>query len=437
MARTLTAQRCRERVARLVAAIRRPPAGRPDRCSGSSQPHGRNRAFAHRAGARRAGSRRRGAAAIGGCVRQQPTREQPAAAAALDRQSSRAASRLGDRPVRRQPRSDRGSAGPPDRCAGRLARRTHACRSPPETANTYVGLRTCQLQLGIAENDARSRAETARLADLSERAGFTAPATAALARAGASEGAARARQQRAEVRDRREGAGRPDRRARNTAAWQVDRAQCRAARTAVLMNVQSVPAQVLAQRPDVYQAELEVAAASADVGDARAQRYPRLSLTGSIAAGMVRIGGEATSAQTWAIGPLAQRACRSSTPAAGRPVNALRHAYVEAAALYHARVRQAVREVEEALVTLDSTRARRRCAAGSRWLSHLLRRNRSTLARWPGQPGGTGRHAAHAARGRAHAGRAATRPLHRLDRLVSCAGRRVDPSGRADGFAQP
>jgi outer membrane protein TolC len=44
-----------------------------------------------------------------------------------------------------------------------------------ETANSYVSLRTCEQQLVVAGNDARSRAETARLADLSAQAGFTAP----------------------------------------------------------------------------------------------------------------------------------------------------------------------------------------------------------------------------------------------------------------------
>ena len=56
-----------------------------------------------------------------------------------------------------------------------------------------------------------SRAETARLTDLSTRAGFTAPADAALARASAAEASARLTQQRAQCALRRQGAGRADR----------------------------------------------------------------------------------------------------------------------------------------------------------------------------------------------------------------------------------
>jgi outer membrane protein, multidrug efflux system len=115
---------------------------------------------------------------------------------------------------------------------------------------------------------------------------------------------------------------------------------------------------VLAQRPDVYQAEREVAAASADVGSARAQRFPRLSLTGSIAAGRVHAGGVGTDLQTWSIGPLALTLPIFDGGRRAANVDAAQARYEEAAALYAARVRQAVREVEEALVNLDSARAR-------------------------------------------------------------------------------
>ena len=49
-----------------------------------------------------------------------------------------------------------------------------------------------------------------------------------------------------------------------------------------MISVANLPAAVLAQRPDVYAAERDVAAASFDVGSAQAQRYPRLMLNGSI-----------------------------------------------------------------------------------------------------------------------------------------------------------
>lgn len=225
-----------------------------------------------------------------------------------------------------------------------------------ETANTYVDLRACQQQLAVSRNDATSRAETARLTDLSAEAGFTAPAVAAQARASAAEGRVRVTQQEAQC-DLLVKAlvaltalPEPPLRERLAQPWSVP--------GSFAVAVPAVPAALLAQRPDVYRAEQAVAAASADVGAARADRYPRLGLNGQIATGWVRVSGRTTEAQTWSIGPLAL-----SLPVfdAGRLAafeDAASARYEEAAALYAASVRQAVREVEQALVNLESARAR-------------------------------------------------------------------------------
>lgn len=225
-----------------------------------------------------------------------------------------------------------------------------------ETANAYIVLRTCEQQLDVAVNDAKSRAETSRLSDLSADAGFTAPATAALARASAAEASARATQQRAQCDIERKAlvalTAMPESRLseRLVAAW--------TGASPGALVVSSVPAQVLAQRPDVFQAEREVAAASAEVGGARADRFPRLTLSGSIAAGSVRTGGATTDLQTWSIGPLALALPIFDGGRRAANVDAAQARYEEAAALYAARVRQAVKEVEEALVNLDSARLR-------------------------------------------------------------------------------
>jgi len=226
-----------------------------------------------------------------------------------------------------------------------------------ETANSYMTLRTCEQQLAVAANDAKSRAETSRLSALSARAGFTAPATSALARASAAEASARATQQRAlcdlEVKAlvALTAMPEPGLRGKLAAGW-TDRS------LAAALAVASVPAQVLAQRPDVFQAESEVAAASAEVGSARADRFPRLTLSGSIAAGSVRTGGVTTDLQTWSIGPVAVTLPIFDGGRRAANVDAAQARYEEAAALYAARVRQAVREVEEALVNLESARLR-------------------------------------------------------------------------------
>ena len=227
-----------------------------------------------------------------------------------------------------------------------------------EVALQTSSLRTCLQQLNVAERDAQSRSETSRLSALSERAGFTAPATAALARASAAEAAARASQQRMQC----------DVELKTLVAltgWEEAALRTRLAASVTaqpapdaLFAIAALPAQVLAQRPDVYNAEREVAAASADVGSAQAQRYPRLALSGSVGAGWVRTGGLTTDLSTWTIGPLALSVPLLDGGRRAAQVDAAQARYDEAVALYRARVLQAVSEVEQALVRLQSTAER-------------------------------------------------------------------------------
>jgi outer membrane protein, multidrug efflux system len=215
-------------------------------------------------------------------------------------------------------------------------------------------LRTCERLVLVAQNDTTSRAETARLSDLSAKAGFTAPGTAALARASAAEANARLTQQRAQCElDRKalvalSGLPEPDlkqKAAQVPVPWPYE----------ATLSIASVPAEALAQRPDVFSAARDVAAASADVGQADAQRYPRLSLSGSVGALQLRSGGVSSDFTTWSIGPLALSLPLWDGGRRAANVDAARARYDEAAALYRAKVRQAVREVEEALVNLQSS----------------------------------------------------------------------------------
>lgn len=229
-----------------------------------------------------------------------------------------------------------------------------------ETANSYLALRNCERQVLVAQRDAGSRGETARLAGLSAQAGFTAPADAALARASAADAARRATQQRAQCEIEVKalvalsGMAEPLLRERLATPWQEP--------ASAIPAVPAVPAALLAQRPDIYRAERELAAASAEVGIAQAQRLPRLTLAGSIAAGSARVGGVTTDLQTWSIGPLALSVPLFDGGRRAANVDAARARHADAAAQYAARVRQAVREVEQALVQLESARARQQDA---------------------------------------------------------------------------
>jgi len=226
-----------------------------------------------------------------------------------------------------------------------------------EVANQYHGLRSCRALAQVTRADAASRQETARLSSLSARAGFTAPATDALARASAADARSRATQQAAQCAlDLKalvalSGLAEPDLREKLAAAqaqpWQP-----------AMVSIANVPADALAQRPDVFSAAREVAAASAEVGAADAQRYPRLTLGGTIGVSNFRSGGASADLSTWSIGPLALSVPLLDGGRRRANLDAARARYDEAAALYRAQVRQAVREVEQALVGLNQTAAR-------------------------------------------------------------------------------
>ncbi|MDH6165222.1 multidrug efflux system outer membrane protein [Variovorax boronicumulans] len=226
-----------------------------------------------------------------------------------------------------------------------------------ETANAYFAERACRQQLRVSESDAKSRSETSRLTDLSAGAGFTAPADAALARASASDASGRLTQQRAQCAVQRKalvalsGIDEPTL-AQKLAVSHTQRALM------VMGSIESVPAAALSQRPDVYAAELAVASASADVGSAEAERYPKLTLSGSIGRMQIRTSGFRESLDTWTVGPVSLTVPLLDGGARKANTDAAKARYTEAVSLYRANVRQAVREVEEALVNLDATDAR-------------------------------------------------------------------------------
>lgn len=226
-----------------------------------------------------------------------------------------------------------------------------------EVASAYVGLRACEAQLAQAELDVRSRTETSRLTTLAANAGLQAPAAADLALASAAQGHAALTQQRAQC----------DIAVKSLVALvALDEAALRqelVAATALLpqpvaLHIVAVPAVALAQRPDVAAAASEVLAASADADRAEAQRWPRISLSGSIAAVRQRSGGISTDGNVWSIGPVAVTLPLFDAGVRRADANAARTRYESARVTYAARLRLAVREVETALVTLHSATAR-------------------------------------------------------------------------------
>ena len=225
-----------------------------------------------------------------------------------------------------------------------------------ETASLYTNYRSCEQLVLLTRADAASRAQTARLTQQLAQTGFQAPANAALAQASAAEGQGRAVGQRAEcdllVKALVALTGLSEQALRASLA-QGPRDLPKPA----LPVVQQVPAQVLLQRPDVAAAERELAAASADIGVREAERYPRLSLLGNVGPLSFESGAGSITATSWSIGPSLSLPIFDAGRRAAN-LETAKVAYDTAVAQYRTQARRAVREVEEALVRLDSLNKR-------------------------------------------------------------------------------
>lgn len=224
-----------------------------------------------------------------------------------------------------------------------------------DTANQYFALRACQRNLHLAQQDATSREDTARLTGQLAKAGFAAPATLALAQAGAAQAQAQRNQTEAQCTAATKALA-------ALTALNEDTLRTRLAQGAPgsppSLAVDAVPAQVIGQRPDVFAAAQTVAAASGDVGQADAQRYPRLGLSGNITRAQISTPHVDAYSTTWTVGPLAISLPLFDGGRRKANLESARAQYEAAASQYRASVRNAVREVETALVNLHSAQQR-------------------------------------------------------------------------------
>ncbi len=218
-----------------------------------------------------------------------------------------------------------------------------------EVADTYVQYRGCQLLVDVYRQELTSMEKTDRATQQSVAAGFTSPADASRTRASLASTQSKLEAQQVSCRllmaALRSLTGlepqklstwleQPSGRLPKPRAFRVDR----------------VPADVLRQRPDVAALERSLAASSAEIGAARADLYPSLSLSGEIA--LTAYSLLSSTVRTWSFGPSLTLPIfdggRRRAAVANSEANH-RNAYAE----WRQGVRKAVREVEEALVNLD------------------------------------------------------------------------------------
>jgi outer membrane protein, multidrug efflux system len=225
-----------------------------------------------------------------------------------------------------------------------------------ELATSYFNQRFCQLQLSINQNDAKSRAESARITEISFKAGFSASADYQLALASAADAAQQVKVQQAQC----------DLGIKELVALtDLDEATLRQKladttfttneNNQTLFTIAEVPATIISQRPDILNAEADLMTAAAEVKNTQVQRLPKVSLNGSI--GWMRLSGPGFKGEgdIWSLGPISITLPIFDAGKRKANVNTAEAKYAESAANYRSKVRYAVKEVEDALVNLHAS----------------------------------------------------------------------------------
>lgn len=233
-----------------------------------------------------------------------------------------------------------------------------------EVAQSYVGLRSCERLLQISAADQQAMTRLSQWAADKLKVGLESAGSAALLQAAAADAQNRLLSQRADCDVLIKGlvslSGQPeaDLRARLAPAF------ARLPSTQGL-KVEQLPADTLSQRPDLAALQRQVVAAWSERGAAEAARYPQLQLGGSISLAALQVsGGGRVDGSGWTFGP---SLTLPIFDAGARRANAdaAQARFEETLAGYRGGVLQAVREVEEALVRLDSAQQRERFAQRS------------------------------------------------------------------------
>ena len=125
--------------------------------------------------------------------------------------------------------------------------------------------------------------------------------------------------------------------------------------------VVALPAEVLARHPTVVSAQREAEAAWSEIGQARANRLPRLDLATVLAGQWLRAAGASANFVTWSIGPSLSGTLFDGGAGAAN-VDAAEARYHRAIAVLQNTLRTTTQDVENALASQASAKARERSA---------------------------------------------------------------------------
>ncbi|MBC7787454.1 MAG: TolC family protein [Methylophilaceae bacterium] len=220
-----------------------------------------------------------------------------------------------------------------------------------EVATSYVDYRACVLWVAAYQQALDSKKDTARLTNILPGAGFSAPVDAALAEASLRATESSLIGQQAQC----------DGTLKSLVALTIlpePYLLTLLARNANLpepaeFTIDILPAQLITQRPVLAADERNLAAANADIGVATATRYFSVSLSGSMGRSNISSNGFSSSSNTSSFGPSISLPIFDGGKLKSQ-MSIAEANYTIAYATYEQDVRTAVKEVEQALVSLDS-----------------------------------------------------------------------------------
>lgn len=225
--------------------------------------------------------------------------------------------------------------------------------------DTWYGLKACEVDATQLREDLQSRGTVAEVTKLKADAGFAPPADIGLADASAADASAALELRRSQCQQMRHAltalTGLSPQALAELLPADAD------VENAILPLPPSytlgVPAEVIAARPDVKALEASLEAANADIGVATAQRYPTVSVVGSLGRQWIESGGSTIDFNTWSLGPQLTLPIFAGGALAAQ-VDAREAAYREALGTLREGVRGAVQEVEDALSRVKAAESR-------------------------------------------------------------------------------
>jgi multidrug efflux system outer membrane protein len=229
-----------------------------------------------------------------------------------------------------------------------------------EVADAYVNYRACQSDRGLYEQRFSSQSDTLGLVSLKADAGLVSASDRDLSEASAADIASTLENQKGVCAQKfnliAQLTGVPSDDLSHILSTKPDEVPVpRAA------EITALPAVAIEQRPDVAVAERNLAAASAAIGVAEAERFPSLSLSGAIS---INKTSGSSNVSTWSFGPSLSLPIFNAGSLEAEE-DRTRAVMDETVATYRKTVRAAVNEVEDALARLDAVNRRMKQAESS------------------------------------------------------------------------